>query len=179
MDGPRRSPRLRAKPQQQAQQPPRNRPRDPTFTVGSVPAAPRTWVQCEKNGVTFRAQYGSAGDEETVRVQHRDSDGKWSNDDTPTEQKGYARLQVAVDGARVEVRRARLFAYLVLGPPPGNPARYEADHETKVNGVWARRSGPVAWLTKEEHGAKHGAEGAAAAQKRRRDEQATGSAAKK
>ena len=174
MDAPRRSPRLRAQQQQQqhAQQPPRNRPRDPTFAAGSVPAAPRKWVQCEKNGVKFRARYGSADDEETVRVQHRDSDGKWSEDDTPAEQKGYARLQVAVDGVRAEVRRARLFAYLVHGPPPGNPARYEADHTDKVDGKWARRSGPVVWLTKEEHGAKHGAEGAAVAQKRRRDEEA-------
>ena len=53
---------------------------------------------------------GSADDEETVRVQHRGSDGEWSEDDNPTEQNGYARLQVAVSGNRAEVRRARLFA---------------------------------------------------------------------
>lgn len=167
MDGERRSPRL----QQQAQQQTRKRkdptPRDPTFAEGSVPAEPATWVECQKGGVTLRALYTYSLGEETVRVQYKGADGGWSEDVKPTYQKEYARLQFAVSGVRVEVRRARLFAYLVHGAPPGDPEDYEADHTEFVgpvweDRVWAKSTGPVVWLTKKDHGKKHGPEGAAA-----------------
>lgn len=180
MEPPRRSPRLAKQPQpQQQQRPPRNKPRDPEFGASSVlPSDPLVWVCGVKEGVHFRVQYESADDEETVRLQYKGADGKWRQQYKgkdhlkPTIQDGYARFQFAVGGGRVQLRRARLFAFMVHGPPPRPSEEFEADHATKVDGVWARHTGPVEWLTKKEHGEKHGSEGAAAARKRRQEAEA-------
>jgi hypothetical protein len=180
---PRRSKRLEAK-QTEEQQPrqPRNTPRDPEYD--SVPVAPDVWAygtshsQDGAGTVRFRARYADASREESVEFEcWRDRASKKWWPVSPTYQGGYARLQfkVARDVGtnRCEERRNRVFAHMVHGAPPGDAAQYHADHTTKFpDGTWARSTGPVAWLTTDEHGRKHGQEGAAEAKRRRTAAQA-------
>ena len=59
---------------------------------------------------------------------------------------------------------------------PPSPTHH-ADHTSKLaNGTWARSTGPVAWLSDDEHGAKHGKEGPAAAKRKREESKAASKA---
>ena len=181
MEPPRRSERLKAQEQKQDEKPPpKNRPRDPAYDAGEVPAPAGTWAHgtTVPGGTRFRAKYTNADAEETVAFEFWD--GKEWKPKEPTHQPaetGYARFQFRCKTHREEERRARVFAHLVHGPPPGDPEEFEADHTSKLpDGTWAKCTGPVVWLTKVEHGKKHGAEGAAEARKRK---QAAEAAARK
>ena len=117
------------------------------------------------------AARADAGDEETVAFEFW-TGKRWKPKDPSYQpaEVGYARYQFRCKQQREEERRARVFTYLVHGPPPGAPEDYEADHTSKLpDGSWAKHTGPTEWLTKVEHGRKHGAEGAAEARKRKQE----------
>lgn len=170
MEGERRSARLEE--QQQAnktdepQEAARNTPKDPTYAEGEVPADSDTWAHgVTQGGVKFRARYQDRGKEETVTFEYQRPNGKWKKKG-PSYQAGYARFRFQVDKVEHEERRNRVFCYLAHGAPPGDPTDYHADHTGKVDGRWARSTGPVQWLDRAAHGRKHGQEGAEEARKR-------------